>query len=97
MKTKSDTQKHPDLLDYPNLKVHTRAYLGRIWGIDHLNDTYSKNEDRMLYGFRKDIQIPEIRLRFNKRKTLGKFDSSKLAYKFLAIFYIVSTRKLSFF
>ena len=50
-------------------------------------NSYKKNNDRMLYGFRKDIQIPEIRLRFNKGKTFGKIDSSRKAYEFLKKVY----------
>jgi len=93
---KSDAQEHFEELDYPNLKVYTRAYLTRIsikpslkknWGTDHLNGTYPKGEDRMLYGFRKDVQIPEIRLRFNKGKTFERIDSSKKAYEFLKKVY----------
>jgi len=93
---KPDAQYHLDELDFSNLKVYTRMYLSRIgvkpslnknWGTDRLSGSYSKNEDRMLYGFRKDIQIPEIRLRFNKGKTFERIDSSKKAYEFLKKVY----------
>ena len=93
---KSDAIDHQKEIDAPYLKVYTRTYLERIgkkpsinknWGTDQLKGTYPKDEDRMLYGFRKDIQIPEIRLRFNKGKTFGKIDSSKTAYEFLKKVY----------
>ena len=93
---KSDAQDHIKDLDISSLKVYTRTYLTRIgvkpslkknWGSDRLSGVYSQQEEKFLYGFRKDIQIPEIKVRYNKGKTFGKVRSSSDVAEFLKKVY----------
>ncbi len=48
---------------------------------------YKKNKEAVLYGFKSEIKIPEIRLRYNKGKVFGKINSSETAYQFLKKVY----------
>lgn len=93
---KSDAQEHVSELGFANLKVYTRVYLIRIrtkpslkknWGTDKLSGVYAQQEEKVLYGFRKDIQVPEIKLRYNKGKTFGKINSSSKIAEFLKKVY----------
>ena len=81
-----------------NFKVYTRAYLVRLgldpaknasWGSMKLgNVKYATTPEVILAGdFRKEIQIPEIKVRFNKGKTFGKVGSSDDVHKFLLRVY----------
>ncbi len=93
---KSDAQEHTTELGFANLKVYTRVYLTgkgikpslkKNWGTDKLSGVYSQQDEKVLYGFRKDIQVPEIKLRFNKGKAFGKISSSMEVAAFLKKVY----------
>ena len=93
---KEDAQERKNEMDLKQLKVYTRVYLNRIgkdprtnknWEDRVLGTTYNKGEEHMLYGFRKNLQIPEIRLRYNKGKTFRQITSVTAAYEFLKKVY----------
>jgi DNA repair protein RadC len=83
-----------------DLKVYTRTYLERIkvdpsfnksWGSDRSLGkvkNYPVQKEVVLYGdFRKDIQIPEIKVRFNKGKVFDKINNSASTAAFLKRVY----------
>lgn len=80
-----------------NHKVYTRTYLAYQLNIDpasnnswsaELGKPYKALPEVVLYGdLRKDIQIPEIKIRYNKGKAFTKISSSKEVYEFLKKVY----------
>jgi DNA repair protein RadC len=90
------------LKEYENigLKVYTKTYLKRMkvdptfnknWGSDRSLGkvkNYTVQKEVVLYGdFRKDIQIPEIKVRFNKGKAFDKINNSASTAAFLKRVY----------
>lgn len=84
-------------LDNGILKVYTRTYLAHqldmdparnsSWGTE-IGKPYDMKPEIVLYGdFRKDIQIPEIKIRYNKGKPFAKISSSKEVHDFLLKVY----------
>ncbi len=84
------------------LKVYTRRYVERLGSDPSRNNSwygeldgsstkpikYKTTPEVVLSGdFRKDIQIPEIKVRFNRGKTFGKITSSKDVHQFLLRVY----------
>ncbi len=94
---KTDANSHKNELSFPNLKIYTRTYLERIscnpktnsnWGTDLGLVSYQTKPEVVLYGdFRKEVQIPEIKVRYNKGKTFEKVQTSKDVYNFLKRVY----------
>lgn len=80
-----------------DLKIYTRSYLKRLgidpkdnsnWGSELGKAIYHPIPEVVLSGdFKKDIQIPEIKVRFNRGKTFGKISDSDGVYKFLLKVY----------
>ena len=80
------------------LKVYTRKYLERTgtdpkqnknWGSESISGVkYLEGQEVVLAGdFRKDIQVPEIKVRYNRGKTFGKIRESRDVYLFLKRVY----------
>jgi DNA repair protein RadC len=94
---KVDAFSHKQELNFTGLKIYTRTYLERIgikpssnknWGTDLGVVKYKPQQEVVLSGdFRKDIQIPEIKVRFNKGKTFGKIQDSRDVQNFLKKVY----------
>jgi len=90
---RSDAKDYVDEKAVPGLKIYTRSFL-KSKGIDpKKNDSWGSELGLVKYkpipevvlsgDFRKTIQIPEIKLRFNKGKTFGKIADSNSVYQFL--------------
>ncbi|MBU0489985.1 MAG: JAB domain-containing protein [Bacteroidetes bacterium] len=83
--------------DSNDLKVYTRTYLAYQLGIDpahnkswgaELGKPYPTTPEVVLFGdFRKDVQIPEIKIRYNKGKPYAKLTTSEDVYEFLLKVY----------
>ena len=94
---KLDANSHKHELSFPNLKLYTRTYLERIdcnpkfnknWGTDLGTVNYKSEPEVVLYGdFRKEVQIPEIKVRYNKGKAFDKIQSSDDVHRFLKRVY----------
>jgi DNA repair protein RadC len=94
---KLDANSHKNELSFPNLKLYTRTYLVRIncdpksnrnWGADLGAIKYNPEPEVVLYGdFRKEVQIPEIKVRYNKGKAFDKIQSSEDVHRFLKRVY----------
>lgn len=80
------------------LKVYTRTFLinqgidpnkNDNWGSEGIHGVkYKPKQEVVLYGdFRKEVQIPEIKVRYNKGKTFQKISDSKEVYQFLKRVY----------
>ena len=80
------------------LKIYTRKYLERTgtdpkqnknWGAENIAGVkYPEGQEVVLAGdFRKNIQIPEIKVRYNRGKTFGKIRESRDVYQFLKRVY----------
>lgn len=84
---------------HAQLKIYTRRFLKQKgtdptendnWGVGLLAGTkpYKNKPEMVLYGnFQKDINIPEIKLRYNRGKNFSKINSSKDIYEFLLKVY----------
>jgi DNA repair protein RadC len=97
---KADAQERRKEYSQKSLKVYSRVYLERIkinptynksWGSDRSLGKIKKypvQKEAVLYGdFRKDIQIPEIKVRFNKGKSFDKINNSASTAAFLKRVY----------
>ncbi len=94
---KLDANSHKNELSFPNLKIYTRSYLERInrnpksntnWGTDLGMIKYKSEPEVILYGdFRKEVQIPEIKVRYNKGKAFERVQSSDDVHRFLKRVY----------
>ncbi len=94
---KLDANSHKSELSFPKLKIYTRSYLERIdcnpksntnWGSDLGMIKYKPQQEVVLYGdFRKEVQIPEIKVRYNKGKAFEKIQSSADVHRFLKRVY----------
>ncbi len=94
---------HSDALDLvkeydnPKLKVYTRTFLKRTINPSDNNNwsnevsgvkPYKQQKEVVLYGnFRKDINIPEIKIRYNRGKDFGKIKNSNDVYQLLLKIY----------
>ena len=95
---REDAKEYIKEVSITGLKVYTRTYLERkgidpkkntSWGTDGIHGVkYQPKQEVVLYGdFRKDIQIPEIKVRYNRGKTFTKISESKDVHLFLKRVY----------
>jgi DNA repair protein RadC len=97
---KEDAEERRKDISRQGLTVYTRAYLKRMkvdpsinknWGSDKplgKVKNYPVQKEVVLYGdFRKDIQIPEIKVRYNKGKVFDKINNSNSTAEFLRRVY----------
>lgn len=95
---REDAKEYIKQTDQNQLKVYTRAWLKRkdcdpqrnsSWGTDNLRGVkYKPEPEVVLYGnFRKDVQIPEIKVRYNKGKSFKQIRSSRDVVGFLRRVY----------